>query len=148
MCSILQVSRSAYYGGLSRWSHQYSDTDRKFSESVREVFQIHKRRNGSCRIMYELRKYDLCVSRKKVFKTMQKLEFKTIQLRSYIPRTKDSRYSSHLNENLHLHSKPASSPNMIWVGDITYIPMQGADGDFCTVDSMRATPSVCCWAHM
>jgi transposase InsO family protein len=124
------VSRSAYYGWYSGQSHQVSDSDKKLAESVTEVFQVHRSRYGSRRIMYELRKRDLFVSRKTVSKTMQKLDLKAIQPRSFVPRTTDSRHSYHVNENLLLHSGPANSPNRIWVGDITYIPMAGGGWSF------------------
>ncbi len=80
--------------------------------------------------MHELRKRDLSVSRKRVSKTMQKLDLKAIQPRSFVPRTTDSRHSYHVNENLLLHSGPSNSPNRIWVGDITYIPMAGGGWSF------------------
>jgi putative transposase len=125
MCHILQVSRSAYYGWYSGQSHQASDSDKKLAKSVTEVFQVHISRYGSRLIMLELRKRDLFVSRKTLPKTMQKLDMKAIQTRSFVPRTTDSRHCYHVIENLLLHSGPATSLNRIWVGDITYIPMAG-----------------------
>lgn len=130
MCTVLKVSRSAYYDWVSGKSHEDSDIDRQLSDSVTELFKVHKSRYGSRRIMQELRKRELHVSRKRVSRLMNRLDLHAIQPRSFVPRTTDSRHSYHVNDNLLLHTGPPMAPNRIWVGDITYIPMAGGRWSF------------------
>ena len=47
-----------------------------------------------------------------------------IQPKSFKPRTTDSRHNLGYNENLILDLKELKSPDRLWVGDITYVPIE------------------------
>jgi transposase InsO family protein len=90
---------------------------------VIDIFSLHKRRYGSRRISQTLRKAGFTISREKVGKILRKYGLKSIQPRSFVPKTTDSRHTYKISPNLLLGEKPPDGPNQVWVGDITYIPM-------------------------
>ena len=47
-----------------------------------------------------------------------------IQPKSFKPRTTESKHTLGYNENLIMNLKNLGQPNRLWVGDITYIPIQ------------------------
>lgn len=60
---------------------------------------------------------------------MKTLRLKAIQPKSYVPKTTDSRHRLGYSPNLLLEADVPTRLNQIWVGDITYIPLEG--GTFC-----------------
>ncbi len=52
---------------------------------------------------------------------------KAIQPKSYRPKTTDSRHRLGYSPNLLLNSPRPTGVNQVWVGDITYVPLQGGD---------------------
>lgn len=97
-------------------------------DKVAEVFWQHKRRYGARRIAAELKAQNTFISLYKARKLMAISGLKAIQLRSFVPRTTDSRHNYPISPNL-LKNRPfPTAINQVWVGDITYIPM--ADGSF------------------
>ena len=98
-------------------------------QKIITVFKEHKRRYGSRRIVAELDNQKVRVSPYKVRKCLSDNGLKTIQPRSFVPKTTNSRHPYSISPN-HLKAK-AFPPviNQVWVGDITYIPM--TEGKFC-----------------
>lgn len=60
---------------------------------------------------------------------MKTLHLKAIQPKSFVPKTTDSRQRLGYSPNLLLKADSPTGLNQIWVGDITYIPLE--DGTFC-----------------
>jgi transposase InsO family protein len=52
------------------------------------------------------------------------MDLQAIQPKSYRPRTTDSRHSLGFSPNLLLECVPPDGVNQVWVGDISYIPLQ------------------------
>ena len=55
------------------------------------------------------------------------MSLKAIQPKSFKPRTTDSRHRLGYSPNLLLESTPPIRINRVWVGDITYIPLENGD---------------------
>ena len=56
---------------------------------------------------------------------MREMELKAIQPKSFRPRTTDSRHSLGYSPNLLSASPMPRGVNRVWVGDITYVPLNG-----------------------
>jgi putative transposase len=125
-CRVLGVSRSAYFTWRSKKSHQPKESDKEMEQKIIDTFRRHKRRYGSRRICKAIQAHGEKLSRYKVGKVLHKFGLKAIQPRSFVPRTTDSRHGYSISPNLLLDRTSPQRPNEIWVGDITYIPLAGA----------------------
>ena len=121
LCRALQVSRSSYYDWAAGRSHQ---PETELATRIEEVFWRHSRRYGGRRVRAELRAEGLAVGRDRVRRVMREEGLRAIQPRSFVPRTTDSRHGQRTSPNLLLGRQPASRPNEVVVGDITYLPLQ------------------------
>ena len=130
---ILDVSSSAYYGWLKGKSHQQSLVNQDKEKKILEVFKEHKRRYGTRRIVKALSKEGVKVGRYKVSKLLRENGYKAIQPRSFIPKTTNSRHRYPISPNLLLERSPPVSPDEVWVGDITYIPLAGGEWAYLAV---------------
>jgi transposase InsO family protein len=128
LCQLLQVSRSGYYRYRKGESYQASEAKQKQAGEVKRVFDEHKRRYGSRRILAELKDLHLQVGRHRVRVLMQEACLKSIQPKRFVPRTTDSSHGKKACPNLLLNEHGRfigvpTVPNRIWVSDITYIPL-------------------------
>lgn len=122
---ILDVSRSAYYDWLKGKSHQKGLEKHDKEKRILAVFSEHKRRYGTRRIVKTLSKEGLNVGRHKVSKLLRENGYKAIQPRSFVPKTTNSKHRYPIRPNLLQERSPPVSPDEVWVGDITYIPLAG-----------------------
>lgn len=120
---ILAINNSAYYDWLNGKTHQKSVEDHNKEKRIAEVFQQHKRRYGSRRIVAVMAEEGVKTSRTKVSKVLNHNGYKAIQPRSFLPKTTNSKHRYPISPNLLLERSPPSSPNQVWVGDITFIPV-------------------------
>lgn len=123
LCTVLGVSKSAYYEYVSGKSGHVSSAQSELLESVLRIFTQHKRRYGSRRIMLELEEEGFKIGRDQVRSLMRKLSLKAIQPRSFVPRTTQADPSRSRSPNLLLSGKPLCHRlREVIVGDITYWP--------------------------
>ncbi len=118
------MSKSSYYEFLNQ---AQAPQENEIEEKVKKAFWFHKRRYGSRRLVKELGYKKLIVGRHKVRAIMHKLQLKAIQPKSFVPKTTQSHPHLKRCDNL-LINREVSHINEVWVGDITYIPLQ--DGSF------------------
>jgi transposase InsO family protein len=130
-CRILDVNRPAFYAWKSSPPTVFEERDDELAPLIRVIFKKHRRRYGSRRIIKDLKKRGHVCSCRKVSNIMKTLHFKAIQPRSFIPKTTDSRHRLGYSPNLLLGADETVRLNQIWVGDITYLPVEG--GTFCYV---------------
>ena len=124
LCEVLEVQRSCYYawrrGGKSRRARK----DAELKPVIRDIFWEHKRRYGARRIAKELAARNTNCGVERVGRLLGEMELKAIQPKSFRPRTTDSRHRLGYSPNLLLASPPPRGIDQIWVGDITYIPVE------------------------
>ncbi len=125
LCHTLHVSRSGYYAWKQGCRSCRAEADRRLMPRIRSVFQEHKRRYGARRIVRELSKSGTCCGTRRVARLMREMGLKAIQPKSFRPRTTDSRHRLGYSPNLLLDSPLPCGVNRVWVGDITYIPLNG-----------------------
>jgi len=88
------------------------------------IFRQHRRRYGTRRIVATLADQGESIGRRRVAKVMKSQGLKAIQPKSFKPRGTESRHRLGYSPNLLLEDIDVKSINKLWVGDITYIPME------------------------
>lgn len=125
LCLALGVSRSSYYEFIQR----NESSDLKVEQAVIAAFRRHKRRYGSRRLVSELREEGFVIGRKRISSILKKNSLKAIQPRSFVPKTTISHPHLRRSPNLLLDKSEVTSIDKVWVGDITYLPLEG--GNWC-----------------
>ncbi len=125
VCQFLEVSRSAFYAWRDAAPTKREDDDLELAPLVRAVFHRHRRRYGTRRIVEELRDMGRACGRRRVAKLMKTQGLRAIQPKSFKPRTTESRHRLGYSPNLLLELEEPDGADQLWVGDITYIPIQG-----------------------
>ncbi len=125
LCHSLGVSRSGYYAWKQGRSSSRAEESRRLMPQVRAVFQEHKRRYGARRIARELSSRGTSCGKHRAGRLMREGGLVAIQPKSFRPRTTDSRHRLGYSPNLLLNGAAPRGVDRVWVGDITYIPMDG-----------------------
>jgi len=121
MCRILQVSRSGYYEYLKRPASCRSLTDDKLRPLVKAAFKKGRKNYGTRRIKRELRKKQTIVSRRRIGRLMRENNL-LVQTKRKFKATTNSQHDKLIAPNLLNREFTVDSPNVAYVGDITYIP--------------------------
>ena len=100
------------------------EDDVRMQRDVISIFYEHKRRYGTRRIVEQLRDQGVSTSRRRVAKLMKHAGISAIQPKSFKPRTTDSRHRLGYNDNLILNLQETNESNRLWVGDISYVPVE------------------------
>ena len=122
------VSRTAYYRYQRGQSYQLTPEKEDKKELVERIFREHKRRYGSRRIVSQLQDEGHKVGRQQVRALMKAAGLQPIQPKSFVPRTTDSNHTKGYWPNLLLDLPFPTAPNLVWVSDITYLPL--VDGEW------------------
>ena len=123
LCSVLEVSRTAYYRYLKGTSYQLTAEKKNKQQLVEQIFVEHKRRYGSRRITAELKEQGYSIGRHQVRKLMERSGLQAIQPKAFVPRTTDSAHGKGYWPNLLLDQPLPKAPDLVWVSDITYLPL-------------------------
>lgn len=123
VCDLLEVSRSGFYDWRKAEESLRGKNDRELVPVIREVFWHHRKRYGARRIAVELSERGHACGVARIARLLKSQGLQAIQPKSYKPRTTESRHRLGYNQNLLAGRSPASKPNEVWVGDITYIPL-------------------------
>ena len=129
ICEFMAVNRTAFYAWRSSEPTVFEEADAEFAPLIRIIFKRHRRRYGARRIASELHDNGHTCSPRKVSGIMKTLGLRAIQPKSFVPKTTNSRHRLGYAVNLLMEAEAPTRINQIWVGDITYIPLEG--GIFC-----------------
>ena len=127
LCIILGLSRTAYYRYQRGQSYQLTAEKQGKQQLVEQIFQKHKRRYGSRRIVAELQEQGYSLGRQQVRSLMKLADLQSIQPKSFVPRTTDSKHGRGYWPNLLLDQSAPTVPNLVWVSDITYLPLTNGE---------------------
>ncbi|WP_152981805.1 DDE-type integrase/transposase/recombinase, partial [Hymenobacter sp. AT01-02] len=122
LCQALRVGVASYY----RW--QKKATGRPlvpaWEQALCQTFVQHKRRYGTRRLQAELRAQGYAVGRHRIRQVLRQRELVAVQPRAFVPRTTQSEQGPRVAANHVLHRPAPTSADQVWVGDITYLPLQ------------------------
>ena len=127
VCEALEVSRSAYHAWLVRDPSSREARDAELAPLVQEIFRKHKRRYGARRIAQDLIEVGHPCDVRRVGKLMRNQHLAAIQPKSFVPQTTDSRHKLGYSPNLLLEMPALRDIHQLWVGDITYVPLEGGE---------------------
>ncbi len=131
ICSVLEISKSSFYAWQRSETYVLKETKEKKAAEVKEVFTEHRRRYGARRIVADLQEKGYKIGRYQVRSLMKKQDLVSIQPKSFVPKTTNSKHNLGRSPNLLLDEngkrKKPIRPLEILVGDITYIPLQNGD---------------------
>jgi len=133
MCNVLSVSRSCYYVYRKFGNAPQSLIKKQIEDQVVKAFTLHKRRYGILRLLPELRDLGLKIGHYKVRGILHRHGLKAIQPKSFVPRTTDSRHPYPISPNLLKGQAFPVRIDQVWVGDITFIPLQGGKWGYLAV---------------
>ncbi len=114
----MKVSRSSYYDRFERDS--VTSPQSYVTYKVIKAFNFHKRRYGTRRLVAELADDGIEVGRQTVRTILLDHGLRAIQPKSFVPKTTQSHPNLRRSPNILLEREPASAPDEVYVGDITY----------------------------
>ncbi len=145
VCEFLGFSRSPFH----RWKQfelsPLEEEDKRLLPLIVKSFHAHRRRYGTRRIRDDLHDKGYALGRRRISKLMKIAGVSAIQPKSFKPRTTESKHTLGYNENLIMDLKELKQPNRLWVGDITYIPIQAIPFGYLAVLMDRFTRSIIGW---
>jgi putative transposase len=120
ICAVLEVPRSSYYHAAKPTLTQRSDEET--GAVIETIFREHRRRYGYRRISAEMASMSLTCAPQRVRRLMRERGLKALQPRSFVPKTSDGR-ADRPSPNLLPGQPLPTTPDTVWAGDITYIPV-------------------------
>ncbi len=121
----MQLSTSSYYDYLKR-VYDSRDEDEVAKELI-GAFWRHKRRYGTRRLVSELSDGGYVVGRQRVRSILEEGGLRAIQPKAFVPRTTQTHPHLRRSPNLLIDRDNVVDCNEVWVGDITYLPLQTGD---------------------
>lgn len=124
LCSKLGISRSGYYAWLNRARSALSVENERLLCQIKSIHTESRDTYGSPRVHAELRKQGYLVNRKRVARLMRDNDIVSKMRRKFKPR---NRYYEHYRGtgNLLLKQGATTKQNQVWVGDMTFIRVNG-----------------------
>jgi putative transposase len=129
ICRFMEVNRTAFYSRRNSEPTIFEVHDAELAPLVRIIIKKHRRRFGARWIASELNDHGYQCGPKKVSRVMKTLGLRAIQPKSFVPKTTNSRHRLGYSPNLLIDAAAPTRINQTWLGDITYIPLEG--GVFC-----------------
>lgn len=120
MCRLLGVSRSGYYAWRSRACSRRAAEDRDLAAVIARIHRSSRGTYGSPRICTELRDDGHDVGRRRVARLMKTQGLRGVPVRRFF-RSKSEAEAVHIEPNLLDRRFTASSPDEVWLADITYL---------------------------
>jgi transposase InsO family protein len=121
LCVALGVSRSGYYAWAGRAPGPRAQANVALEKSIAEIFGRSRASYGSPRITAALRQAGQPCNHKRVERLMRRQGLHGRVRRRYRVRTTDSRHDHPIAPNLLAEQPSCTSPDQIWLTDITYI---------------------------
>ena len=122
MCLVLEVSQSGYYHWRNAPVSSRQKENERLSRRIRELYWEHNGMAGSPMITADINDDPEFsqVSRPRVARLMREMGLKCRTVKKYVVTT-DSKHNDPVAPNVLDRKFKVSSPNQVWVSDITYL---------------------------
>lgn len=120
MSSVLEVSRSGYYGFSKRKPSSRTQEDERLLIKIKQLHQASRQTYGSPRLWAELRDGGEVCSRRRVAKIMKKSGI-AAKMKKRFKITTRATPAAKAAPNLLAQDFSAQKPNQRWVADVTYV---------------------------
>ncbi|MFL0198889.1 IS3 family transposase, partial [Clostridium sp. WILCCON 0269] len=120
MLHILGVSRSGYNSWLQRLPSNQQKRKKLAKKKIKEIYDKSHQNYGAHKVTKEIQKTGERISERTVGKYMKELGIKAHYIKPYTITTRDSDFSSKLENILNKQFNP-TAPNAAWCTDITYL---------------------------
>lgn len=120
LCRVLQVSRSAFYGGVAGQPARRLVSNTELAVRIRTIHRTSRGTYGSPRVHAQLRRDDVRVSRKRVARLMAERGLCGRRPKRWY-RTTDSTHGRPVTSNVLDRQFRPQAPDTVWATDITYI---------------------------
>jgi transposase InsO family protein len=123
LCSIVSVSRSAYYAWTKATESRKAKYDKELTTKITHAFSQNRAVYGTRRLKAVLAKQGDQVSRRRIGRIMQEAQLRCKTKRRF-KATTDSRHELPIADNQLARQFEVNQANQVYVGDITYIHTQ------------------------
>lgn len=120
MCRVLEVAASGYYAWRNRGLSTRARSNERLLVEIKAIHRKSRGTYGSPRVHRELSAPERTVSRHRVARLMRSAGIHSKHRRKFRITTQSS-HSRPIAENLVNRQFSVERPNLVWVGDITYI---------------------------
>lgn len=120
LCRIAQVSRTAYYDWQDRPASERARTDAALTAAIRAIHAASDGQYGAPRVLVELRAQGHDVGRKRVARLMKAAGLRGRRPPRWVRTTTPDPTPPAIPDLVH-GEFAAPAPDVLWVGDITYI---------------------------
>jgi len=145
LCRTMRISRSAYYDFSAGHTFHPSQSRLAVSAQVKEVFEAHRRRYGSRRVMITLQRKGIPIGRYQVSSLMRAQNLIAIQPKSFVPKTTNSKHTLGYSPNVLAQLGFPTGVGQVYVGDITYLPTTNGDWLYLMVWMDLFCRRICGW---
>ena len=119
VCAVLGEARSSFYHAATPTATQVANVE--IGDLIEAVFRRHRRRYGYRRLSQELSDRGVLCAPARIRRIMTQRGLHAIQPKTFVPKTSDGR-ADKPSPNLISGNPLPDVPDLVWAGDITFIP--------------------------